>query len=112
MLQRCAQCARLRFYPRALCPYCYSHEASWQPVAGKGFVYAATVVHRPPSPAFAADVPYVVAIIELDEGPRMMSNVVGCTPESVVVGMLVEVVFDVVSPEITLPRFRPTTASS
>jgi uncharacterized OB-fold protein len=65
------------------------------------------VVQRPPSPPFSEDVPYVVAIIDLDEGPRMMSNVIDTAPEEVRVGMPVEVVFEDITEEITLPKFRP-----
>src|SRR6188472_1515456 len=80
-LPRCIDCSRFHFYPRATCPHCGSAKLEWQTVAGKGTVYSYTVVHRPPSPAFAAEVPYVVAVIELEEGPHLMSSVTGCAAD-------------------------------
>ena len=77
------------------------------PLSGRGEIYSFIVVHRPQHPAFFADVPYNVAIVELEEGIRLHSNVVGCANEELRVGMPVEVVFDKVSDEVTLPRFRP-----
>ena len=71
-----------------------------------------TVVRRPVSPGYAADTPYVIALIALAEGPVMMSNVVGCAPEDVIVGMPVEVLFETWSEEITVPKFRPVTAGA
>ena len=81
------------------------------PVSGRGVVHAFTVVHYHSTPAFRADTPYVVALIELDEGVRMMSNLVDVTPDPqhVRVGLPVEVVYDDVTPELTLPKFRPST---
>ncbi|MBI4491760.1 MAG: Zn-ribbon domain-containing OB-fold protein [Chloroflexi bacterium] len=107
VLQRCGQCQRFRYFPRAICPTCMSDQYEWEPVSGRGSVYTYSVVERPPSPEFAADVPYVVALVELAEGPRMTSNVVGCSPREVRIGMPVEVTFDDVTPYCTLPRFRP-----
>lgn len=108
-LQRCDACGRLVFYPRAVCPSCLSDELVWTPVSGRGVVHAFTIPHRHPNPAFGAHVPYVVALIELDEGVRMLSNLVGVdpTPIAVRIGMPVEIVYDDVTNEITLPRFRP-----
>ncbi|HEV7801491.1 MAG TPA: OB-fold domain-containing protein, partial [Burkholderiales bacterium] len=73
VLPRCTACSRWHFYPRALCPYCSSDKLEWQSASGRGEVYSYTVVHRAPSPAFAAEVPYVVAIVELEEGPHLMT---------------------------------------
>lgn len=108
-IQRCDDCGNYIFYPRGLCPHCFSSNLAWQPVAGTGQVHAFTIVHRHPHPAFAAEIPYVVALIELDEGVRMMSNLVGVEPdpEHVRVGMPVEVVYEDVTDEVTLPKFRP-----
>lgn len=108
-VQHCNACGQHIFYPRGLCPNCFSSDLAWQPVSGKGNVYAFTIVHRAQNPAFAEDVPYVVAMIELEEGVRMMSNLIDVAPdpEQVKVGMPVEVVYDDVSEAITLPKFRP-----
>ena len=108
-LQRCGSCARFVFYPRAVCPSCLSAELVWTSVSGRGVVHAFTIAHRHPNPAFGAHVPYVVALIELEEGVRMLSNLVGvdATPAAVRIGLPVEIVYDDVTGEITLPRFRP-----
>ena len=79
----------------------------WSGRSGKGWVYASSISYQPAHPAFADDVPYVLAIIELDEGVRMHSNVVGVDPKEVEIGMRVEVVWDDVTPEFSLPKFRP-----
>lgn len=111
-LQRCNACDKFIFYPRAMCPHCLSSDLTWQPVAGTGVVHAFTIVHRQPNPAFADDAPYVVALVELDEGVRMMTNLVEVEPDPkhVRVGMPVEVVYDDVTPEVTLPKFKPKSA--
>ncbi|MDI3341747.1 MAG: Zn-ribbon domain-containing OB-fold protein [Sphaerobacter sp.] len=108
-LQRCDACGRFVFYPRVVCPHCGSRALTWQPVAGTGVVHAFTIVHRHPNPAFAAEIPYVVALVELDEGVRMLTNLVGVEPDpaQVRVGMPVEVVYEDVSDVVTLPQFRP-----
>jgi len=105
-LQRCDRCGRLRFIPSELCP-CGSAEATWTPIAGTGEIYTYTVVHRAPTPAYQADAPYVIAHVTMDEGPRMISTLIDCDPSSVVIGTPVEIVFDDVTPELTLYRFRP-----
>ena len=107
-IQRCDTCGRFVFFPRALCPYCFSAALEWTPVSGRGVVHAFTIPHRHPLPAFQAELPYVVAIVELEEGARMMTNLVDVPPDpaQIAVGMPVEVVYDDVTPEITLPKFR------
>lgn len=109
-LQRCDRCGRFRFVPSELCA-CGSAEFTWTPIAGTGEVYTFTVVHRAPTPAYQADAPYVIAHVTMDEGPRMISNLVGCDPASVHVGMPVEITFDDVTPDLTLYRFEPRSAS-
>ena len=107
LLQRCRACGHIQFYPRAVCTGCLSQDLDWTKASGRGSVYSYSVVYRAPSKVFAADAPYTTAIIELEEGVRMMSNVVGCPPEEVRIGMPVEVIFEDVSEEIALPKFRP-----
>lgn len=108
-LQKCGGCGRFLYYPRAVCPDCMSDDLAWTSVSGRGVVHAFTIPHRHPNPAFAARAPFVVALVELDEGVRMLSNLVEIdpSPEAVTVGMPVEIVYEDVTEEITLPRFRP-----
>ena len=105
VIQRCKSCGRLRHYPRPMCPNCHSLNVEWAKVSGRGRVYSFTVVHHPVHPAFL-DVPYAVVIVELEEGVRMVGDVVDAKPEEIYIGMPVEVVFDDVTEEVTLPRFR------
>jgi uncharacterized protein len=107
-MQKCNECHNIYYPPSSLCPHCHSWSGSeWTKLSGKGAVYSFIVARRATNPAFAKEVPYVVAIIETEEGGRLISNVVGCKPDEVKVGMPVEVVFDDVTPEVTLPKFRP-----
>ena len=105
--QRCRECGTKRFYPRALCPRCLSSATEWVRASGWGTVYSFTVTHQNQAPGFREELPYVLAIVELDEGVRMMTNVVGCAPDAVRIGMPVQVVFEDVTAEITLAKFRP-----
>ena len=106
MVQRCAGCGMLRFPPRELCNGCLSTEATWVEVSGRGEVFSYNVMHQVYHPGFAAEVPYTVVIVKLAEGPKMTTNLVDCPPDQVRVGMPVEVVFEEVSPEVTLAKFR------
>jgi len=105
-LQRCDTCNRYRFIPTEMCS-CGSTRYTWAPIAGTGEVYTYTVVHRAPTPAYQADAPYVIAHVTMDEGPRMISNLTDCDPAAVAVGMPVEIVFEDVTADVTLYRFRP-----
>jgi uncharacterized OB-fold protein len=108
--QRCTACGTRVFYPRDICPGkdCFGvGTLEWVESSGRGWVYGFTISYQPASAAFAGDVPYVLAIIELDEGWRMNSNVINISPEEVTIGMRVEVVWDDVTPEFTLPKFQP-----
>jgi hypothetical protein len=105
LLQRCADCGAFVYYPRALCPACHSLRLSWERVSGEGTIYSYTVCHRPAGPAFKDDAPYVVALIDLKEGPRMLSNIVTDEPGAVRIGLPVRVTFDAVTDEVTLPKF-------
>ncbi len=105
LLRKCRSCGQHHFYPRDLCPWCFSPDVEWAKASGKGTVYSFTVCHRP-APGFEKDVPYNLALIELDEGVRMMSNIVDCPLDEIHVGMRVEVVFDDVTPQVTLPKFK------
>ena len=111
-LQRCDGCANVQFYPRLLCSRCGERDLSWISASGSGRVRSFTIVRRAVSAAYEPDVPYVVALIELAEGPTMMSNVVGCDPETVEIGMPVRVTFERWTDEITMPLFEPARGSS
>ncbi len=106
-VQKCDSCGRFRFPPRELCPHCLSGGASWAPVSGRGEVFSFNVMHQVYHPGFAAEVPYAVVVVQLEEGARMVSNVIGVKPHELRCGMPVEVVFEKLNDEITLPKFRP-----
>jgi uncharacterized OB-fold protein len=105
----CRPCQRFYFYPRDFCPHCFSWDTEWRQVSGRGKVYTFAVQYRVWHPAWAADVPYVTALVELDEGPRLYTTLVGvdADPAQIRCDMPVEVVFEDVSEEISLPKFRP-----
>lgn len=107
LIQRCPNCGAHQFFPQAHCRGCLSDRLEWVESKGKGTLYSFTVIHRPPASAFEKDVPYTVALIDLDEGCRMLSNIVEVSPEAVRIGMPVEVLFEEITPEISLPKFRP-----
>jgi uncharacterized OB-fold protein len=104
-LQQCS-CGHLRYPISPFCPRCLSAEYTWTPVSGRGTVFSYVVFHQAYHPGFKADLPYNVALVQLEEGPRMYSNVVGVPNDQVKIGDAVVAVFDPVTPEITIPRFR------
>lgn len=105
LIKRCADCGRCHFYPRELCPHCHSDAVEWIEAKGLGTIYSYTIARRPAGPAFKADAPYVIAIVELDEGPRMMTNIIGSPPDSVRIGQRVVVTYEDVTEEVSLPKF-------
>ncbi|MEX0682809.1 MAG: Zn-ribbon domain-containing OB-fold protein [Dehalococcoidia bacterium] len=106
-VQKCDACGRYVFYPRPFCPHCLSDSLTWTPLSGRGRVYTYTIVRRAMNPAFTADVPYVFAIVELEEGPRLPTNVINCPPDAVRVEMPVKAVYDKVTAGIALLKFEP-----
>ncbi|MEN5066477.1 Zn-ribbon domain-containing OB-fold protein [Achromobacter aegrifaciens] len=106
VIQQCACCKTRQFYPREFCTTCLSDSIEWIDSAGLGTVYTYTVNRRPSNAALSEKVPYVVAMIDLDEGVRMMANIIDTPPEAVRIGSRVRVCFEQVSDEITLPQFR------
>jgi uncharacterized OB-fold protein len=106
-IQRCEECERHVFYPRTVCPNCLSDRLEWVKVSGRGTLYSYTVVRRAMNPAFQEDVPYVYAIVELEEGPRVTTNVVNCALEALRVDMPVKALYDNVTPETALLKFEP-----
>ena len=103
-LQRCDACANVYFPPRPFCPACASRKVSVFKASGKAKLYSYVINHRPAAPGFTP--PYAIAVVELDEGPRMMSNIVETDPAELRVDLPVTVVFDAVNDDIQLPRFK------
>jgi uncharacterized OB-fold protein len=110
-IQQCRSCRQYVFYPRAWCPVCRDTGLDWVDVSGRGLVVTFSTVRQAPSPAFAADLPYVLAVIELAEGPQMMANIVGMAPELVHVGLPVRVVFEQRG-DVWIPQFEPDGGSN
>jgi uncharacterized OB-fold protein len=108
-LQRCDDCRHTYFPPRPFCPKCASRKVSVVKAGGKAKLFSYVIHHRP-APGFTP--PYAIAVVELDEGPRMMTNIVGCpqTPDALVLDMPLEVTFEKQTEQITLPFFKPTAA--
>jgi uncharacterized OB-fold protein len=98
--------------PTPFCPNCLSQETDWPELPGRATIYSYTVVRHAVVPDVADSIPYVVALVDLEGAPgvRMFTNIVECDPEAVRIGQTVEVVFDDVADDVTIPRFRPTTA--
>jgi uncharacterized OB-fold protein len=105
LIQRCDACQHYIFYPRSLCPQCFSDAISWVEARGTGTIYSYTVVHQAYGP-FAGQVPFVVAIVELAEGVRMMTRIAGSQSASIHIGAPVQVTFEQVDEGITLPYFQ------
>jgi uncharacterized OB-fold protein len=106
-LQRCRACNAWVFYPRPRCSTCLSDALDWHTVSGRGTVYSYTVARQATHPAFAGEVPQLLAIVELDEGVRITTTIVGVAPDELRIGLPVEAVFDHGSDGMTLLRFRP-----
>lgn len=104
--QRCTDCGTWRHLPRVMCAHCGSDQWSWQRASGRGRLFSWTVTHQAMHPSFAGDVPYIVAVIELDEGVRMVSGVRNLPPDRLQIDLPMEVTFEHVSEDIALPYFR------
>lgn len=111
MLIRCSACGRHRLPGRERCVDCWSEESEWVQASGRGKLYTFGVMHQRYHPAFADVIPYHYALVELEEGPRLVTNIVDCPIGELRTDMPVEAVFDDVSEETTLVRFRPQKAS-
>ena len=108
MLPWCKACGRPHFFPRNCCPHCFAFDLEWRQASGRGKLHTFVINHKA-ARGFENKVPYVIAVVELEEGPRMMSNLVmdeTPTPDNVKIDMALEVIFDDVTPEISLPKFR------
>jgi len=106
-IQRCGDCGRHVFYPRHSCPFCSSDRLEWIQASGRGAVYTFTVVHNNAPSPFLGDMPFVIAVVRLEEGVQMMTNIVGCHPGEVRCDMPVEVTFEKLDDDFTLPKFKP-----
>jgi uncharacterized OB-fold protein len=105
-IQRCDACGRWVHYPRRRCSHCLSERLSWHDVSGSGTVYTFTVARQPSTPVFADEVPQIITVVELDDGPRLTTTLVGADPDTVEIGMRVDPVFDHGDDGVTLLRFR------
>lgn len=107
LLRRCGSCGETHFYPRRFCPSCWSDDVEWVEAGGRATLYTWSVVHANDLPPFAERLPYVAAIVDLDEGPRMMTNVVDCDADALTVGMALTVTFEQRTDDVSVPVFRP-----
>lgn len=109
MLPKCGDCNKSFFYPRVACPHCHSRNIGWEQASGKGVLYSFEIAYRSLNPAFKIEPPYVLAMIELEEGPRIMSNLINieADPAVVKIGTPVEVVFEKQTDDVTIALFQP-----
>ena len=110
MLQVCGDCAKITHPPGPVCAHCLSGNITYKAASGRGTVYAFTVSHRPLHEEFRKDVPYTVALVDLEEGVRIMTWLVNCPPEGAKIGMRCEAIFESISDGTSLHRFRPAAA--
>ena len=108
-LRSCNDCGGAYFYPRDISPCCFSKDTTWVRASGKATLFTYAIVERAPHPGFVPDVPFVTAIVELEEGPKMATNIVidEPTPEKLQIGMALEVVFEDINDDLALPKFAP-----
>ena len=109
MIPKCGDCGKAFFYPRVLCPFCASRKIGWIQASGRGRLYSFEIAHQILNKAFKVKTPVVLAMVELEEGPRMLTNLVDVepSPSALRCDMPVEVAFEKLTPEISLPVFRP-----
>ena len=109
MIPRCGDCGHTFFYPRQVCPQCHSRAITWLQASGKGKLYSFEILHRSFNRAVKVPLPYILAMVELEEGPRLLSNLINIDPDPKVVrcDMPVEVVFSKQTDEVTIPLFQP-----
>ncbi len=105
-IQSCGDCGGLRHPPRAMCPQCGSFEVEWVAVSGRATVYSYTVSHQAVHPALVDQVPFATVLVELEEGPRLTSNLLDVEHDEIEIGMAVEVAFHPLTDEVTLPLFK------
>jgi uncharacterized protein len=110
MVQQCDSCGTLRFPAHDMCSKCNSTASRWVPVSGRGEIFSFNIMHQVYHPGFAGQVPYAVVVVELEEGCKFVSNLLGVKPHDITCGMPVEVVFEKLSDEVSMPKFRPRAA--
>jgi uncharacterized OB-fold protein len=101
LIKKCNDCGRVHYYPRAICPFCFSDRTEWQQTSGRGTIYSYSVMRRAP-------VPYAIAYVTLAEGPTMMTNLVDCDLDGIRIGQAVTVVFKPSDGGPPVPMFRPS----
>lgn len=106
-IQKCSDCGHIWHPPLPICPQCYSKAIRWITTSGRGTVYSFTIIHHAAHVAVADRVPYLVALITLEEGPRVVSNILNCNPSEVVIGMKVSLTFQEIASGVLLPQFEP-----
>ncbi|MEI7714200.1 MAG: OB-fold domain-containing protein [Rhodospirillales bacterium] len=109
MLQHCTACDGWSFPVRERCPHCFAPKLEWRAASGKGTLYTFAIMHQVMNPGFAGQTPYNVSQVDLAEGVRMVSNVIGIASDALKIGMTLEVVFDNVGDGVHVPKFRPVT---
>ncbi len=107
LIKHCNACTKYHFYPRPFCPHCWSSEVEWVEASGRATLYTWSVVVSNDLPPFDERVPYVAAVVDLAEGPRMMTNVVDCEFDALEIEMALEAVFQPISDDVTIVQFRP-----
>src|SRR5262245_12326085 len=107
LLKHCTACREDHFYPRPFCPKCWSTDVEWKEASGTARLYTYSIVRQNDLPPFPERVPYVAAIVELDEGPRVMTNIEDCEFDALSIGMPLQVGFTAISDDVTIPVFRP-----
>ena len=107
LIKRCSDCGAAHFYPRPFCPDCWSGNVDWEAASGAATLYTWSMVHQNDLPPFNTQVPYIAAVVDLAEGPRMMTRVVDCDEADLVVGMALSLGFTALDDELQIPVFRP-----
>jgi uncharacterized OB-fold protein len=107
LIRRCQACNVAHHYPRPFCPSCWSDVVVWEQASGRATVYTYSTIYVNDLPPFGERLPYVAAAVDLEEGPRVMTNLVDCDPAALHVGMAVRVTYQEITPELTAPMFRP-----
>jgi uncharacterized OB-fold protein len=106
-LQKCTECRRFRFPPYPNCPHCGALGGDWEAISGKGSLYSWTVVHHPIDPRLKDEVPFVLALVQMEEGPRIVGRLIGCNSKQLKADMPVKVRYDDVDSDLTLLNFEP-----
>lgn len=107
LVARCGNCGRAHHYPRPFCPFCWSEDVSWEEASGRATLYTHSTVYMNDLAPFRDRLPYVAALVELEEGPRVMTTIVDCAAEDLRIGMPLQVAFRELDETITAPVFRP-----